>query len=635
MTKLNFMTELQQQIIIGDGAIGTYLYQLGLPIGLCSEEYNITKPELIADIHRRYYDAGARLIETNTFSANRLKLTRFGLDQEVIEINQSGVTIARNAVGDDAYIFGAVGSVRSGNRGFVPDDVVRSVLIEQMSALLTAGVDGLILETFHDLQEALIAVDAAKRLSHEPIICQLAIETGGTFQDAIELDRSFQQLLDAGANIVGLNCRSGPYSMIRALEKLQRSAPYPLSIFPNAGLPAFVDGAFSYPASPQYFGETAIQFAKLGVSIIGGCCGTTPEHIAAIRQSLEQIHPTTMNNYFIEPESRSHIQISSARKPETKLSAIEPAQPSILELVQQRYTIMVELDPPRDLNIEKFLLGAKQLNEAGVDFITMADNSLAMTRMSNAALGFMVKERFGARPLLHMACRDRNMIGTQSHLMGLHAMGIDHVLAITGDPAKFGDLPGSSSVYDLTSFQMIRMMKQMNEGVSFSGKPLKTKSNFKIGVAFNPNVRHLNKAVERLEKKLAAGADFVMTQPIYDSSLLERVYDATRHLAIPIFIGIMPFTSGRNAEYLHNEVPGISLPDDVRVRMAGLEGERGRRVSIDISKELIDQVMQKFRGIYLITPFMAYEMTIELTKYIHAQAKQQLPLVSNPIIGVE
>ena len=232
--------------------------------------------------------------------------------------------------------------------------------------------------------------------------------------------------------------------------------------------------------------------------------------------------------------------------------------------MKQRKTVIVELDPPRDLDIEKFMQGSKALQEAHVDAITMADNSLAVTRMSNLALGYLVQERLGARPLIHIACRDRNMIGTQSHLMGLHALGIDHVLAVTGDPAKFGDLPGSSSVYDLTSFEIIRMIKQLNEGIAFSGKPLKQKANFVVGAAFNPNVKHLDKAVQRLERKIEAGADYIMTQPVYDAKLIEQIYEATKHLKIPIFIGIAPLASGGNAEYLHNEVPGIRLSDEVR-----------------------------------------------------------------------
>ena len=262
--------------------------------------------------------------------------------------------------------------------------------------------------------------------------------------------------------------------------------------------------------------------------------------------------------------------------------------------MKQRHTVIVELDPPRDLSIEKYMRGAEALKQAGADMITLADNSMAVTRMSNMALGALVQARVGIRPLVHIACRDRNLIGTQSHMMGFDALGIDHVLAVTGDPARIGDLPGSSSVYDLTSFEIIRMIKQLNEGIAFSGKPLKQKAKFVVGAAFNPNVKHLDKAVKRLERKVEAGADFVMTQPVYDPELIRQIAEMTKHIPIPIFLGIMPLASGRNAEYLHNEVPGIELSDEVRARMAGLEGEEARRTGVAISRELLEEAMNGF-----------------------------------------
>lgn len=302
-------------------------------------------------------------------------------------------------------------------------------------------------------------------------------------------------------------------------------------------------------------------------------------------------------------------------------------EPTLVDLVKERHTVIVELDPPRDLDIAKFMKGAEALRRAGADALTLADNSLAVTRMSNMALGHLVQARTGLRPLVHIACRDRNLIGTQSHLMGFDALGIDHVLAVTGDPARFGDLPGSSSIYDLTSFEIIRMIKQLNDGVAFSGKPLKQNAKFVIGAAFNPNVKHLDKAVERLEKKIASGADYIMTQPVYDPELIARIAKATEHLDIPIFIGIMPLASGRNAEYLHNEVPGIQLSAEVRSRMAGLEGEAGRAEGVLIAKELLDAAIAHFNGIYLITPFMFYDMSVQLLEYIwEKQGRKLSPL---------
>ncbi len=622
LVKPDLREALRRQVLVGDGAIGTYLYQMGFPVGISYEELNLLKPDVIMDVHRRYYEAGARLIETNTFSANREKLSKYGLEQEMEAINRAGVELARKAVGDDAYVVGAIGSIRAGKRKNVRTAKVKEDFRDQIEVLVDTPVDGLLLESFYDLEEMLIALKLIRKVSDLPVICQFATEGTGSTHDGVLLTEAFRKLTAAGADVVGFNCRSGPNGLTRSLQRVagMEGAP-PFSVFPNAGIADYVDGRYTYAATPQYFGETARKFVDLGARIIGGCCGTTPEHIAAIAQSLQ--------NYVPDPDALRLLQeagggsetgcVVTRLQPVSSPSAQEP---NLAELAKERYTVIVELDPPRDLDIEKFMQGAQALKNAGVDALTMADNSLAVTRMSNLALGSLVKERIGIKPLIHIACRDRNMIGTQSHMMGLHALGIDHVLAVTGDPAKFGDLPGSSSVYDLTSFEIIRMIKQLNEGIAFSGKSLKKKANFVVGAAFNPNVKHLDKAVQRLERKIESGADYIMTQPVYNAELIEKVYEATRHLEVPIFIGIMPLASGGNAEYLHNEVPGIQLSDEVRQRMNGLKGEEGRAMGVQIAKELLDAAMRYFKGIYLMTPFLAYEMTVQLTEYVWEKAQR-------------
>jgi homocysteine S-methyltransferase len=613
----NLLDVLHRRMIVGDGAMGTLLYQYGMPVGINNEELNLSNQEIIARVHQAYYRAGARLIETNTFGANRESLMKHGLEGSVRAINRHGVRLARQAVGDDAYVAGAVGAIRAGKLKALDLATLEACYREQMEALLEEGVDALLLETFFEYEELALALRVAKRISDVPVICQFAVSETERTLDGIDLNRAIRQLRESGADVIGFNCRVGPQGVLRAVEQIRGQGGL-ISAFPNAGLPDYVDGRFVYKATPAYFAQSAKTLRDNGVSLIGGCCGTTPEHIEAIAEALAGLQPLLI---AAEPVERPAIRVREPEQPENTFKH-EHRQLTIPELADKRHTVIVELDPPKDLDIEQFMKGAQTLKEAGADALTMADNSLAVTRMSNMALGYLVQEKLGIRPLLHMACRDRNLIGQQSHLMGLHALGLDHVLAVTGDPARLGDLPGASSVYDLSSFDMIRMIKQLNSGVSFSGLPLKQKARFTIAAAFNPNVKQLDKAIKRLERKVEAGADYIMTQPIYDAKLIEALYQKTRHIGIPIFIGIMPLVSARNAEFLHNEVPGIELSDEVRSRMARYEGERARQEGIMIAKELLDVSAAYFNGVYLMTPFMRYEMTAELTKYVLSRHRE-------------
>ncbi|CAH1190816.1 Bifunctional homocysteine S-methyltransferase/5,10-methylenetetrahydrofolate reductase [Paenibacillus auburnensis] len=610
----------KNNVLVGDGAMGTFLYQKGFPVGISYEELNLTSPEVIEDVHRSYIEAGAVLLESNTYSANYDKLSKFGLEAKVEEINRAGVRIARHAAGDTGYVVGAVGSIRAGKRANLSSSELKRFYAQQFSALLEEQPDGILLETFYDVEELHLALRAVRKLSGLPVICQLAVDETARTLDGLTLPEAFRILEQDGADIIGFNCRTGPNGIKRALKSLQGSLTLPASVYPNAGIADYVDGQYRYGASPEYFGQMAPVFADMGCRIIGGCCGTTPQHIAEISAALRGYVPQPLP----EPAVKRSTESITVHEPLGEDRDRNGGEPNLVDLVKERHTVIVELDPPRDLDITKFMKGAEALRRAGADALTLADNSLAVTRMSNMALGSLVQTRTGLRPLVHVACRDRNLIGTQSHLMGFDALGIDHVLAVTGDPARFGDLPGSSSIYDLTSFEIIRMIKQLNDGIAFSGKPLKQKAKFVIGAAFNPNVKHLDKAVERLEKKIASGADYIMTQPVYDPELIARIAKATEHLDIPIFLGIMPLASGRNAEYLHNEVPGIQLSDEVRRRMQGLEGETGRAEGVAIAKELLDAATAHFNGIYLMTPFMFYDMSVQLLEYIWTKQGRKL-----------
>lgn len=593
--------------------MATQLHRLGVPVGVSFEELCLSNPGLVHEVHASYYQAGARLLETNTYSANRDSLARYGMEHKVTRINRQAVSLAREAAQGDAYVAGSIGSILAGRVRKKVLDEYRDQYEEQAIALLHAGVDGLILETFLDLEELLLAIDVIRPLTRLPLITQIATLEVGRTRDGYSLTDAFAQLKAAGADIVGLNCRLGPAEILRSFENAQVPEDALLSAYPNAGRLGMTDGEYAYKSTAEYFGQSALRLREQGVRLIGGCCGTTPEHVKAMADALEALEPLARINPKVVAGERPVVSVTSLR---------DPDRPSIVEKVKAGTTIIVEFDPPRDLDADSFLEGCCELHEAGADAITLADNSLATVRMSNMALGALMKSRFGIDPLLHLACRDRNLIGQQSHLMGLHALGIDQILVITGDPSRFGDLPGASSVFDVTSFDLIRMVKQLNEGVSFSGRPLKQKAQFIVGAAFNPNVRQMDAAIARLEKKVEAGADFIMTQPVYDAESIKLVYESTKHIGIPVFIGVMPLTSSRNAEFLHNEVPGIKLSAEALERMKRVQGEEARQEGIQIAKELLDTAVRYFPGIYLITPFNYYPMATELIQYVRKQSAQ-------------
>ncbi|CFJ16974.1 5-methyltetrahydrofolate--homocysteine methyltransferase [Mycobacterium tuberculosis] len=593
--------------------MATQLHRLGVPVGVSFEELCLSNPRLVHEVHDSYYQAGARLLETNTYSANRDSLSRYGMEHKVTRINRQAVSLAREAAQGDAYVAGSIGSILAGRVRKKVLDEYRDQYEEQAIALLHAGVDGLILETFLDLEELLLAIEVIRPLTPLPLITQLATLEVGRTRDGYSLTEAFAQLKTAGADIIGLNCRLGPAEILRSFETVQAPKDALLSAFPNAGRLGMTDGEYAYKSTAEYFGQSALRLREQGIRLIGGCCGTTPEHVKAMADALESLEPQARTNPDEVPGERPLVSVTSVR---------DQDRPSIVDKVKSGTTIIVEFDPPRDLDADSFLEGCCELHKAGADAITLADNSLATVRMSNMALGAMMKSRYGIDPLLHLACRDRNLIGQQSHLMGLHALGIDQILVITGDPSRFGDLPGASSVFDVTSFDLIRMVKQLNEGVSFSGRPLKQNAQFIVGAAFNPNVRQIDAAIARLEKKVEAGADYIMTQPVYDAESIKVVYEATKHIGIPVFIGIMPLTSSRNAEFLHNEVPGIKLSPEALERMKRVQGEDARREGIQIAKELLDTAVRYFQGIYLITPFNYYSMATELIQYVRQQSAQ-------------
>jgi homocysteine S-methyltransferase len=603
---MDLLDELQSRLVCGDGAIGTMLLDEGFPLERCLEELCLSEPRHVRKIHEAYVAAGARVIETNTFGANAVRLDRFGFGERVREINGAAARLAKEAAGiNDICVAGSIGPL-----GITADEAQSqgidraAVFAEQISGLLEGGADAIFFETFLDYDELALALGVKMNLSKVPAICSLACEQEGRLPSGLTLTEAFRKLTGLGADVVGVNCLNGPQATVHLLEHIPLD--FILSAYPNAGYPQYYEGRFIYHTAPEYFSKLAREMVVQGARLIGGCCGTTPRTIAAIAAVLAELAPAKSKSLGVQIEpSRTVLP-----KP------IAATEGSLLDRLAAGHRVVIcELDPPKTLALEKYFAGAQALMQAGCDAITLADNSLAILRVSNLAVGAMLKERFGITPLLHMSCRDRNVLGLQSELLGMAALGMRHVLPLTGDPARIGDHPGAASVYDVNSVQLIGIARRMNEGFNHAGKSISSATQFVIGCTFNPNSKNLEAQLARLERKITAGAQYVMTQPVFDMRILDVMEARTRAMKIPIFTGIWPLLSGRQAEFLHNEVPGIIVPDDVRRRMAGSEGQTGIARGLEIAREISRAALERFSGVYLITPFLKYSATIELATF--------------------
>jgi homocysteine S-methyltransferase len=608
------LTALKQGVLCGDGAMGTLLTEKGIPAGSCFEELCVTRPGLITEIHGEYLAAGAALITSNSFGANAVKLASFGLEARVTEINRAASLLAREAIfasGRQAWVAGSVGPLGSGSRGISGSEASArgldraAMFRQQIAALLDGGCDLILLETFQDPEELSLALGIAKSLSDKPVITLIASPESGRLPGGGWIGDLLENLGNEGADIVGLNCVNGPQSMLRLVEKISPSRP--LAVYPNAGRPYYQEGRIAYGTTPAYFADLGRRMAEAGAALVGGCCGTSPHHIATLSAALAGLPPSSRKTVAITPGEHREQQ------PET------PAETSILDLVAKGKTVIVtELDPPKTLPLEKFFAAAEALTKAGSDAITLADNSLAILRVSNFAVAAMLKQR-GITPLLHLSCRDSNVIGLQSELLGMAAMGMRHVLALTGDPAKGGDHPDATSVYDVNSVGLLEIIRRLNEGYTQAGTDLQSRPDLIAGCTFNPNARNLDTQIQRLERKINAGARYVMTQPVFETRLVEETARRTAHFGVPVFVGVWPLLNGRQAVFLHNEVPGISIPEPIMMRMAGLEGLEGRNEGVSIAKEVTRAVLDHFPGVYFMTPFLAYQTTQELSAFVRGR----------------
>ena len=600
-----FLQRLDAGLIIGDGAMGTLLYNRGIPLGHSFEALNLSRPELVETVHRDYAAAGAQLLESNTFAANRLTLGPLGLDGKVAEINAAGVRLARQAAGADRLVAGAVGPLPTAKGA--TDELSRAdqriLFCEQMTALAEAGADLYVLETFAVIEELELALTVAADLGL-PAVAQMAFfEEGRTLhgQTAEEVAR---RLTTAGAAVVGANCGSGPRELLTVLQRMAAVTDRPLSGFANSGFPQYVNGRYIYLATPEYFADMGREMVAAGACLVGGCCGTTPEHIQALAKSLGPLQPI----------ERAVPIITVAEAPAAVQST--EVERTFLDDWGRRPVVTVELGPPKGLDCRKVLQGAKTLAEAGADAISLTENPLARIRMGNIALASQIQQQAGIEVIIHITGRDRNLIGLHSELMGAHLLGIRNVLAITGDPVAVGGEAGASSVFDLNSVGLLQLISSLNQGTTLLGAELGGSTRMLAGAAFNPNVPNMSGQVRRMEKKVAAGARFVETQPVYSAEVMLEMLERLAPLDIPVLVGLMPLVSERNAEFLHNEVPGISLPDEVRRRMAGTSGPAGVDAGMTIAQELIDAGRQAAGGFTLMPPFGKVELALELLHYI-------------------
>jgi methionine synthase / methylenetetrahydrofolate reductase(NADPH) len=614
---MDLLEQLKSSTVLADGAMGTMLHSRGISFEKCFDELNLTNPSAVAAIHREYIEAGAQIILTNTFGANRFKLSKHGLDQKIVEINRAGVELAKRvaaALFRDVLIAGDVGplGVRIAPFGRVKPEQARRAFAEQIEVLCESGVDLIVIETMTDLYEIQEAIKAAK------IVCSLPLVASVTFtrddrtllgDDPMKVAHT---LNESGADVIGVNCSGGPAQLLRLLKQMHQAVPAgKFWVKPNAGWPEQVGGRIMYPADPDYFGDYALSFREAGASIVGGCCGTTPQHIAAMRKALDtapQINP-------------SHITMMPAEE----ISEAAQDQPTQFaqKLADGKFVISVEMDPPRGLSTYKLIAGASLLTEAGADVINVADSPMARMRMSAWAVCDVVQRRVNVETTLHFPTRGRNLLRVQGDLLAAHALGIRNVFVIMGDPTAVGDYPEAMDNYDLVPSGLIKLIKQgFNEGVDHSGTSIGQPTNFFVGAALNLCAPEPDRETQNLRRKIRAGADFFLTQPIYrpedGSGFLSAYEKKNGKLETPVLVGILPLVSLKHANFLNHEVPGISIPDKIIQRMEQA-GERAAEEGIRIAVELIEQIKPWAQGVYIMPQFSRFDLIAEIIEKVKEQ----------------
>lgn len=591
-------------VFVFDGAVGTRLYDKGIYINRSYDELNLSAPDLVREVHEEYVAAGADIIETNSFGATRFKLRQYGLEDKLREINVAAARLAREAAGRDVLVAGAIGPLGIRIEPFGPTsfDEAKDLFKEQAEALLEGGVDLIILETFSELSVIEQAVRAVRELGDVPVIAQMTIQMDGNTTFGTTPEAFTARLDEIGADVIGLNCGMGPNHILTALEKMRAVTSRPLSAQPNAGLPRDVQGRQFYMGSPEYMAKFAKRFVQAGARFVGGCCGTTPTHIKLISDAVRSISPRRTRK--------------AAGVPTVKVAEIKPADVNVVDAVDRsrwsrkialgEFVTSVEVLPPKGCDATATLDSIRLLKEAGVDAVNIPDGPRAQTRMSAQATAVLVEREVGIEAVLHYCCRDRNLLGMMSDLLGAAALGIHNLLLITGDPPKMGPYPDATAVFDIDSIGLTNMVNKLNHGLDIGNNPIGKPTAFSIGVGVNPGAVNLDDEIRRFEWKVEAGAEYAITQPVFDTDQLRAFLRRIEHVRIPIIAGIWPLVSYRNAEFLHNEVPGVNVTAQImeRMRIASEKGkEFAREEGIAIARESLLEVRDLIAGVQVSAPF--------------------------------
>jgi homocysteine S-methyltransferase len=605
VSRPSFLDALESRVLVCDGAMGTMLYARGIFLNRSFDELNLTQPDLVAEVHQAYVRAGADVVETNTFGANRVKLAAFGLSDRVHAINVAGARIARHAARDQAYVAGSIGplGVRIEPWGKTGVDEAEEIFREQAKGLVDGGVDLFVLETFRDVNEIGAAIRAVRSLCSLPIVAQMTTEEDGNSLDGVAPETFVPELEQRGADVVGLNCSVGPAAMLETLERMARVTHVKLSAQPNAGKPREIEGRNLYLCSPDYMASYARRFINTGVRLVGGCCGTTPDHIRAIKVAVRSLTPGATRKEGARPAAPVAVASPPVPRPEKSRMANT--------LSRGGFIVSVELTPPRGFQADGLVEQAKRLKRHGVDLVNVPDSPHASARMSALAAACLVQQQAGVETILHYACRQRTLLAMQSDLLGAHSMGVRNVLIVTGDPPKVGDYADATSVSEVDSIGLVNVVARLNTGLDIGGQPIGSATAFHVGVAVNPGALNLDEELRRFAYKVQAGAEFAITQPVFDVDEFRRFIERVAPHGVPIIAGLMPLESVRHAEFMANEVPGVRVPPAVLERMRRAEADgRAADEGLAIAREIAAEIRPLVRGVQISTAPKALDMAL-------------------------